>query len=213
MVRNDLERRNIRDPRVLFAMRAVPRHLFVPPGLAHEAYADQALPLSDGQSISQPYVVAFMAEALELRPTDRVLEIGTGSGYSAAVASLICAEVFTVERQPNLAERASQTLKALRYDRVHVLRGDGTLGWPEHAPYDGILVTAGGPSVPEALLDQLVPGGRLVMPVGLPDQQMLLRVGRTPKGTVVEERLTDVRFVPLIGEQGWTPAMLQTRRF
>jgi protein-L-isoaspartate(D-aspartate) O-methyltransferase len=204
MVDRQLAARGIRDPRVLEAMRAVPRELFVPESAGGYAYGDGPLPIGDGQTISQPYIVAYMIEAVAPEPTDRALEIGTGSGYSAAVLGSIVAEVYTVERLPALAESAARRLARLDVRNVRVRCGDGTLGWPEHAPYDMIVVTAGGPGVPPALLAQLAPGGRLVMPVGdAPRAQQLVRVRRHRDGTTTQEWLEPVAFVPLIGEQGW----------
>ena len=204
MVERQLVSRGIRDPRVLDAMRTVPREAFVSERQAGYAYDDGPLPIGEGQTISQPYVVAFMIEAVAPQAGDRALEIGTGSGYSAAVLASVVAAVYTVERIATLAEAAAGRLSALGYGTVHVRCGDGTLGWPEHAPYDVVIVTAGAPRVPPALLDQLAPGGRLVVPVG--DErfaQQLVRVRRRPDGTVSEESLELVAFVPLIGAQGW----------
>jgi protein-L-isoaspartate(D-aspartate) O-methyltransferase len=184
-------------------MRKVPREKFVPPRLADEAYDDGPLPIGEGQTISQPYIVALMTEALRLGPRDRVLEIGTGSGYAAAVLAEITAEVYTIERVAPLAESARQRLADVGYASVHVHCGDGTLGWPEHAPYDAIVVTAGGPTVPKALLDQLAVGGRLVMPVGRGWGQELVRVVRKAADDYDYENLGGVAFVPLIGAQGW----------
>lgn len=204
MVRLQLGGRGISDLRVLAAFRRVPRESFVSAGMADLAYRDAPIPIGAGQTISQPYIVALMAEALELRPTDRVLEVGTGSGYAAAILSCLAAEVFTVERHESLAAAARERLERLGYRNVKVLHGDGTLGWPEHAPFDAIAVAAGGPGIPNALLEQLGPGGRLVIPVG-PDQELqtLLRVTRDVEGKLRYERLSDVRFVPLIGAEGW----------
>jgi protein-L-isoaspartate(D-aspartate) O-methyltransferase len=204
MVELQLRGRGIVDERVLAAFRHVPREAFVPRELAEFAYRDTALPLAQGQTISQPYVVALMVEALQLRGHERVLEIGAGSGYAAAILSQVAREVFTVERIETLAEAAREKLAGLGYENVHVLHGDGTLGWREHAPYDAIAVAAGGPEVPQALLDQLAVGGRLVIPVG-PDasSQVLLRVTREGLSQYRDESLGPVRFVPLIGEQGW----------
>jgi protein-L-isoaspartate(D-aspartate) O-methyltransferase len=204
MVQAQLAARGIRDPLVLAAMGTVPREGFVARRQASLAYADLPLPIGEGQTISQPYVVAVMTEALGLARSDRVLEIGTGSGYAAAVLAEIAAEVYTVERLPRLAERARRRLGELGYGRVHVRTGDGTLGWPEHAPYDGIVATAGGPRVPPALLEQLALGGRLVMPVGsVPYDQRLVRVVRAAVDEYRREDLEAVAFVPLIGAQGW----------
>jgi protein-L-isoaspartate(D-aspartate) O-methyltransferase len=204
MVDVQLARRGIRDAAVLDAMRTVPRDAFVPSCLVQSAYDDEALPIDEGQTISQPFVVAFMIAAVAPKVDDRALEIGTGSGYSAAVLASIVKEVYTVERIAGLAETAARRLTDLGYRNVHVRCGDGTLGWPEHAPYDIIIVTAGGPRVPPALLAQLATGGRLVMPVGT-DQfsQWLVRLSRAPDGTPLEQQLEAVAFVPLVGAQGW----------
>ncbi len=204
MVDRQIAARDVRDERVLEALRTVPREAFVPERLAEFAYDDTPLPIGEEQTISQPFVVALMAEALEIRPGDKVLEIGAGSGYAAAVLSRLAREVWTVERHPSLAREARERMARLGYRNVHVLHGDGTLGWPEHAPYDAIVVAAGGPEVPPALLDQLAAGGRLVIPIG-PDlrTQNLVRVRRRADGSVVREDLGGVRFVPLIGAQGW----------
>jgi protein-L-isoaspartate(D-aspartate) O-methyltransferase len=200
-----LRERGISDPEVLRALREVPRHRFLPEGLAEFAYQDRALPIGEDQTISQPYIVAWMTEAAELKPGQRVLEVGTGSGYAAAVASRIAGEVYSVERHAALAESARSRLANLGYRNVWILVGDGTRGWPEHAPFDAILVAAGGPFVPPALVSQLKPGGRLIMPVGPPEAQVLVRVRRKTDGTLEADELGDVRFVPLIGEAGWQP--------
>ncbi|HLE82759.1 MAG TPA: protein-L-isoaspartate(D-aspartate) O-methyltransferase [Thermoanaerobaculia bacterium] len=205
MVEHQLERRGIADPLVLEAMRKVPREAFVPPELAEEAYADGPLPIGEGQTISQPYIVALMTEALELRGGERVLEIGAGSGYAAAVLAEIAAELYTVERHARLAEEAAARLTRLGYDNVHVRVGDGSLGWPEHAPFDAIVVAAGAPEVPEALKEQLAVGGRLVIPVGQGRTlQDLLRLRRLSETEYQREELGGVRFVPLVGEEGWS---------
>jgi protein-L-isoaspartate(D-aspartate) O-methyltransferase len=204
MIERDLKGRGIYDPVVLAAMREVPREEFVRPELIDQAYDDHPLPIDEGQTISQPYMVAYMAESLELAPTHRVLEIGTGSGYSAAVLSRIAAEVYTVEHFAGLAASAGERLQRLRFDNVRIFVGDGTLGWPEHAPYDAIVVTAGAPRVPEPLLEQLIVGGRLVVPVG-PSHfvQYLVRVRRVKTDEYKQENLMAVQFVPLIGAAGW----------
>jgi protein-L-isoaspartate(D-aspartate) O-methyltransferase len=204
MVERQLAARGVHDRAVLRAMGEVPREAFVPDELAEFAYADSPLPIEAGQTISQPYIVALMIQALELEPGDRVLEIGAGSGYAAAVMSRIAREVYTVERHGELAELARRRCHDLGYDNVHVLHGDGTLGWPDHAPFDAISVAAGGPEVPEPLLDQLAAGGRLVIPIGAdPREQVLVRVRRDEHGELERESLGRVRFVPLIGAAGW----------
>ena len=203
MVARDLAGRGIRDAAVLAVMGEVPRERFVEPCLVEAAYDDCALPIDADQTISQPYIVALMTEALELRPTDRVLEIGTGSGYAAAVLGRIAAQVWTVERHQCLATQATGRLADLGLDNVNVVVGDGTLGWPEAAPYDAIVVTAGGPTIPEALLDQLADGGRLVMPVGADQHDQELERVRRHGADLRTEPLGPVRFVPLVGEQGW----------
>ncbi len=217
MVSTQIAARGVRDPRVLAAVAAVPRERFVADELAEFAYEDAPLPIEEGQTISQPFIVALMAAALELRPGERVLEIGTGSGYAAAVLAQLAAEVYSVERHEALAGLARRRLEALAYRNVHVLHGDGTLGWPEHAPYDAIVVAAGGPDVPPALREQLAIGGRLVMPIGAsPRLQTLVRVRRTGPDAYARETLGECRFVPLIGEEGWsdteTPTALRAPR-
>ena len=204
MVERDIAARGVRDELVLDAMRKVPRELFLPKNLREFAYEDTPLPIAGEQTISQPYIVAFMAESLMLKGGEKVLEIGAGSGYAAAVLSEIAANVYTVERLGPLAEKAAATLAELGYDNVHVLHGDGTRGWPAHAPYDAIVVAAGGPQVPESLKEQLKIGGRLVIPVGADQRsQELVRVTRISVDEYRSEDIADVRFVPLIGEQGW----------
>lgn len=202
MVQTQLLQRGIRDRRVLRAMALVPRHLFLPGTLANQAYSDQALPLDSGQTISQPFIVALMAQALQLSGGERVLEIGTGSGYAAAVLSELGAEVYTVERDTHLAAQARLRLAALGYDGVTVLLGDGTLGLAEFSPYDAISVAAAAPWVPQALLAQLADSGRLVIPVGQRGEQELIRISRNG-GTYRTQKLGGVRFVPLVGEQAW----------
>ncbi len=203
MVEAQIVSRGVTDPAVIAAMLRVPREAFLPPEMAEFAFQDSALPIEEGQTISQPYIVAAMAEALGLNPSDRVLEVGTGSGYAAAVLASIASEVYTVERHGALAASARDRLQALGYDNVHVRHGDGSLGWPEHAPYDAIVVAAGGPEIPPALRDQLAPHGRLVIPVGpTPRMQHLVRLRRT-NGAFERERLRAVTFVPLIGAGGW----------
>jgi protein-L-isoaspartate(D-aspartate) O-methyltransferase len=204
MVERTIAGRGVSDARVLAAMRDVSRELFVPASRRDQAYDDLPLPIGAGQTISQPYIVALMCEALQLTGDERVLEIGTGSGYAAAVLSRLAAQVDTIERIAELAERAAHLLAELNVTNVRVHCGDGTLGWSEAAPYDAIVVTAGGPVVPEALLAQLAPGGRLVMPVGSSrGSQELVRVTRAGQQDYRTESLCDVAFVPLMGEQGW----------
>ena len=202
MVENQIVARGVKDPAVLTAMRTVARELFVAPDLASFAYSDKPLEIPESQSISQPYIVALMLEALQLEPEARVLEIGTGSGYAAAVLSQLADEVHTVERLPGLAAEAEERLRRLGYANVHCHLGDGSLGWVEAAPYDAIVVAAASPKVPQALRAQLKPGGRLVVPVGRPNEQRLRRILRTESG-YEEADLGPVRFVPLIGEGGW----------
>ena len=203
MVADHLRRRDIHDPRVLAAFAAVPRERFVPDALADRAYDDAPLPIGEGQTISQPYVVAITAQALDLTGTERVLEIGAGSGYAAAILGMLANDVVTIERIESLAQRAAETLAALGISNVHVHHADGTLGWPAEAPYDAIAVAAGAPAPPPALLQQLAIGGRLVIPTGPPDAQRLVRITRKTDIDYGEEDLGDVRFVPLLGEQGW----------
>lgn len=204
MVQQQLLPRGIVDPGVLAAMRVVPREKFVAPALAARAYDDAALDIECGQTISQPFIVAWMIQAAALHPGDRVLEIGSGSGYAAAVLSRVVAHVWAIERHDALARLARARLSALGYDNVEIATRDGTPGWPEVAPFNAILVSAGGPSVPPALVDQLADGGRLVMPVGRsPSDQRLIRLTKRVGGNPVEDDLGGVRFVPLIGEFAW----------
>lgn len=203
MVDHDLRARGVRDERVLDAMGAVPRERFLPARLAERAYADGAQPIGEGQTISQPYIVAVMLEALELRPTDRVLEVGAGSGYVVALLDRLVEQVVGVERVATLTERAEAACATVGCTRSELHTADGTLGWPAGAPYDAILVSAGGVDVPTALTDQLADGGRLVIPVGRrSDAQRLVRV-RRHGDDLTREDLGGVIFVPLIGEQGW----------
>ena len=204
MVEKAIIARGVRSELVLNAMRTVPREKFLPERLREFAYDDSPLPIEEGQTISQPYIVAFMTEALALSGGERVLEIGTGSGYAAAILSKVAGDVYTVERIGQLAEKSASLLADLGYDNVHVLHGDGTKGWPDHAPYDGIIVAAGGPKIPESLKEQLKIGGRLVIPVGRDQKvQELVRITRISEREFRSEDLADVRFVPLIGHEGW----------
>jgi protein-L-isoaspartate(D-aspartate) O-methyltransferase len=204
MLNHHLVQRGIDDPRVLAAMREVPREEFVPPEFREHAYDDNPLPIEEGQTISQPYIVAYMAEALQVGESEKVLEIGTGSGYAAAVVSRMVKEVFTIERFPSLAAAATDRLERLGYHNVHVLCGDGSVGWPEKGPYNGIVVTAGAPRAPKPLMEQLSPGGNLVIPVGTTHLfQSLVRIHRVHETEYREEYLLDVRFVPLTGRYGW----------
>jgi protein-L-isoaspartate(D-aspartate) O-methyltransferase len=206
MVEHQIAGRGVRSELVLEAMRKVPREDFLPSYLREFAYEDTPLPIAEGQTISQPYIVALMAEALLLKVGERVLEIGTGSGYAAAVLAEIAGEVYSVERIGQLAEKAAATLAALGYDNVHVLHGDGSQGWLEHAPYDAIVVAAGGPKIPKSLQLQLKVGGRLVIPVGTEVRaQELVRVTRISRTEFRREDLADVCFVPLLGKEGWKP--------
>ena len=202
MVDKQLEARGIADREVLKAFRTVPREAFVPAEYAASAYHDGPLPIGEGQTISQPYVVALMAEASKLLPTSRVLEVGAGSGYAAAILSRIAREVVTIERHASLAKRAGETLEKLGYRNVIVVEGDGSRGFPERAPYDAILVAAGAPAPPVSLKEQLADGGRLIVPVSADSHQDLKVITR--RGDTFEETsLGGVRFVPLLGEEGW----------
>lgn len=203
MVEQQLVDRDIVDQKVLDVMRKVPRHLFVEPAFAAQAYGDAPLPIGEKQTISHPYIVAFMTAALALQGREEILEIGTGSGYQAAVLSCLCKRVYTIERHTALARRARQVLDHVGCSNVQLKLGDGTLGWPEMGPFDGIMVTAGAPVMPERLKEQLKVGGRLVVPVGDKAQQVLLRITRTGEKSFSEERFHGCRFVPLVGEDGW----------
>jgi protein-L-isoaspartate(D-aspartate) O-methyltransferase len=205
MVDSQIRARGVRDPRVLKAMEKVPRHLFVNEALRDQAYNDNPLPIDGGQTISQPYIVALMTEALELAGTEKVLEIGTGSGYQAAILAELVDHVFSIDRIASLAGEARRLLEALNYYNVAIRVGDGTLGWKDEAPFDAIMVTAGAPEIPKTLVSQLAVGGRLVVPVGGRHSQVLVKLTRLSEGVndVKKEDLGGCRFVDLIGEYGW----------
>jgi protein-L-isoaspartate(D-aspartate) O-methyltransferase len=202
MVESQIRARGVRDRRVLEAIRKVPRHLFVEEALRDRAYLDKALPIGEKQTISQPYIVAAMSEAIELGGRERVLEIGTGSGYQTAVLAELAETVFSVERIQGFVQTARARLESLGYFNVLIKVGDGTIGWSEHAPFDAMVVTAAAPRVPRPLLDQLKVGGRLVLPLGSEEAQTLTRIVRDEDG-FHEETLGDCRFVKLIGRHGW----------
>ncbi len=204
MVERQIAARNITDPLLLAAFREVPREEFVPASSAAQAYGDHPLPIGSGQTISQPYIVALMIEAAGIKPGDRVLEVGAGSGYAAAVMSRIASEVVAIERQPDLVRMARERIERLGYDNARIVEGDGSTGWPEAAPYDSILAAASGSHVPKPLVDQLADGGRIVMPLGEPGWvQQLVRVTKGSDGSLSQDNLGAVRFVPLIGAEGW----------
>jgi protein-L-isoaspartate(D-aspartate) O-methyltransferase len=204
MVETQIVARGVRDPRVLQAMRDVPRHLFVDAAHQAEAYEDHPLPIAGNQTISQPYIVALMTELLDLQPEERVLEIGTGSGYQSAVLSRLAHEVYSIEIVPELARASAERLHRLGFTNVTVREGDGYRGWPEHAPFDAIVVTAAPPRIPEPLLDQLAPGGRMVIPVGDFFQELKV-FSKDKNGKVTEKDILPVRFVPMTGEIAKTP--------
>jgi protein-L-isoaspartate(D-aspartate) O-methyltransferase len=208
MVETQVAARGVRDPRVLAAMREVPRHLFVAPSQRAEAYEDRPLPIAGHQTISQPYIVALMTELLELTPSSRVLEIGTGSGYQSAVLAKCAREVYSIEILPDLAASAAAKLKELHADNVTVKAGDGYRGWPEHAPFDAIIVTAAPERIPEPLLEQLAPGGRMVIPVGGFFQDLKV-FQKNADGKITEKDIIPVRFVPMTGEIEKTPGWPQ----
>jgi protein-L-isoaspartate(D-aspartate) O-methyltransferase len=203
MVETQLLARGIKDRLVIEAMRKVPRHIFVDEAMSAQTYSDTSLPIGEKQTISQPYMVALMTELLQLEGTEKVLEIGTGSGYQAAILATIADRVYTVERIRPLALRARKALDSLRLLNVNIRIGDGTDGWKEEAPFDAIMVTAGAPEIPETLVNQLAPGGRLVLPVGSRTEQTLTRVTRQEDGTIRRETSVSCRFVNLIGRHGW----------
>lgn len=198
MVRHQIEARSVTDRRVLEAMRRVPRHRFVPETIRHLAYEDSPLPIGEGQTISQPYVVAFMTAALALKGDERVLEIGTGSGYQAAILAELAREVYTIECVPTLAERARETLASAGYTNVQTRLGDGYLGWPERAPFDAVMVTCAPEDIPEPLVAQLKEGGRIMIPVGGQPSGQQLILGRKQGGKVETRAVLDVRFVPMV---------------
>jgi len=202
MVERQIAARGIHDPRVLAAMLEIPRHLFIPPRYDQEAYDDNPLPIGSGQTISQPYIVALMTELLHPKATDNMLEIGAGSGYQAAVLSRLVRQLTTIERITTVANMARRNLKSIGIDNVVVIEGDGSLGYPAHAPYDGILITAATPEVPQPLIEQLADGGILVAPVGGRDTQDLITLYKQG-GSFIRESQGGVRFVPLIGHHGW----------
>jgi protein-L-isoaspartate(D-aspartate) O-methyltransferase len=207
MVERQLKRRGITEKLILDAFLEVPRECFVSEEYAHLAYGDHPLPIEANQTISQPYIVALMIQAAAIGLRDKVLEVGAGSGYAAAVISRIAGQVIAIERQHDLVEVARERLKRLGFDNVEIVEGDGTKGCPAQAPFDAILAAASGSHVPKPLLDQLAPGGRIVMPIGSPGwAQELVKVTKRPDGTVAQENLGGVRFVPLIGEEGWKNA-------
>ena len=204
MVERQIERRGIRDPKILEAFRAVPREEFLAEEHRDLAYGDHPLPIEAGQTISQPFIVAEMIRAAEIKPGDSVLEVGAGSGYAAAVISRIAGRVIAIERQPELAAIASRRMRRLGFDNVEIVEGDGTLGRPGEAPFDAILAAAAGRDIPDSWIDQLADGGRIVMPVGEPDWvQKLVKLTKGPAGKLITEDLGSVRFVPLIGGEGW----------
>ncbi len=207
MVERQLKRRGIDDRKILDAFLKVPREAFVSPDYAHLAYGDYPLPIEAGQTISQPFIVALMIQAAGIGPDDKVLEVGAGSGYAAAVIGRIAAKVVGMERQHDLVRIARERLRHLGYDNVQIVEGDGTKGWPDQAPYDAILAAASGSHVPQPLIDQLAEGGCIVMPIGQPGwPQELVKVTKRGDGTVERQNLGGVRFVPLIGEEGWKDA-------
>jgi protein-L-isoaspartate(D-aspartate) O-methyltransferase len=207
MIERQIEARGIHEPTILEAFRSVPREEFLSKEYADLAYGDHPLPIEAGQTISQPYIVALMIQAAEMKAGDNVLEVGAGSGYAAAIMSRIAGRVTAVERQPDLVKVAQERMQRLGFDNVRIVQGDGTRGWEPEAPYDAILAAASGSHIPPAWIDQLADGGRIVMPVGEPTFiQKLIKVTKGPGGKLITEDLGGVRFVPLIGEEGWNDA-------
>lgn len=205
MVEEQLKARGVSDERLLAAFRKVPRHLFVPAEFQQEAYADRPLPIGGGQTISQPYMVALMTGCLRLQGHERVLEIGSGSGYQTAILAELALEVYSVERLPELLRAVEERLSGMGYANVHLVPGNGSLGWPQHAPYDGMIVTAAAPDVPTPLLEQLGDGGRMVLPIGPQEAQTLVEV-RKRHGIIHRREIASCIFVPLVGEHGWPSA-------
>jgi len=202
MVKEQIVARGVEDIRVIQAMKKVPRHLFIDKTYYHQAYNDYPLPIGQNQTISQPYMVASMTELLELKDDERVLEIGTGSGYQTAILALLCSKVYSVERISELTRKARLTLKQLGFSNINLIVRDGTLGWPEFAPYNGIIVTAGAPEIPDALIEQLANNGRMVIPVGNEASQTLNFVEKH-KGRIYRKEFFGCTFVPLVGKGGW----------
>jgi protein-L-isoaspartate(D-aspartate) O-methyltransferase len=202
MVNEQIIARGIQDPKVIEAMKKVPRHLFVDKTYYHQSYNDYPLPIGESQTISQPYMVASMTELLELKGSERVLEIGTGSGYQTAILALLCSKVYSVERIPELTRKARVTLRKLGFSNVNLIVRDGTLGWSDFAPYNGIIVTAGAPEIPNALIEQLADNGRMVIPVGTEISQTLNSVEKH-KGRIYRKEFFGCAFVPLVGKRGW----------
>ena len=204
MVRDQIEARGIKDKRLLNVMRKIPRHLFVEEALRDQAYNEYPLPIGEGQTISQPYIVALMTEALELKGQEKVLEIGTGCGYQTAILAELAQSVFTIERVPTLMQRAKAILDSLGYFNVAYKTGNGTLGWPEVAPFQGIIVTAAAPEIPQPYVEQLEPGGKMVIPLGDKFSQVLYKIIKLPDGRIKKQYLCGCRFVPLVGIYGWS---------
>jgi len=202
MVKEQIIGRGIKDNKVLEAMKRVPRHLFIDKIYQHQAYNDYPLPVAYGQTISQPYMVAVMTELLELKANEKVLEIGTGSGYQTAILALLCSKVYTIERIGSFTQRARNILEDLGFRNISFMVGDGSIGWAEFAPYDGIMVTAGAPEIPNSLIEQLAENGRLVIPVGT-EYWQILNLVKKHKGRIYRKELFECTFVPLLGKQGW----------